>query len=220
MFKNLITLFAVVFFVGSTIAQTNDNLYFVFLNTNPEREVLSDEKAEAIQAAHMQNIDKLAEAGKLFAAGPFEGGGGMFILHAESLNEANSFLQSDPAVQANRFATEVFPFQLAHGNMCGAKEPYEMVTYQMIRFTNNAKNNDQLHKVTHDTRIFMAETNAKKKNIVAQGYFNDQANGIVIFNVDSTNEAEKIFKKNPSVKSGKMTYEVKSLYIAKGTFCE
>jgi len=220
MFNKLITLIAVVFFVGSTMAQTNDNLYFVFLNTNPEREVLSDEKAEAIQAAHMQNIDKLAEEGKLFAAGPFEGGGGMFILHAESLAEAKSFLQSDPAVQANRFATEVFPFQLAHGNMCGAKEPYEMVTYQMIRFTNIDKNGADEHKVTHDTRIFMADVGAKKKNIVAQGYFNDQADGILILNVETTKEAEKIFKKHPSVKSGKMTYEVKTLWIAKGTFCE
>jgi len=220
MFKNLITLLVVVFFVGSAIAQTNDNLYFAFLNTNPEREVLSDEKAEAIQAAHMQNIDKLAEEGKLLAGGPFENGGGMFILHADNIAEAKSFLQTDPAVQANRFITEVFPFGLAHGNMCGTKEPFEMVTYQMIRFTNNAKNNEQIHEVTHDTRIFMAETNAKKKNIVAQGYFNDKADGIVIFNVQSANEAEKIFKKNPSVKSGKMTYEVKSLYIAKGTFCE
>ncbi len=220
MFKNLITLFAVIFFVGGTIAQTNDDLYFVFMNTNPECEVLSDEKAEAIQAAHMQNIDKLAEDGKLFAAGPFEGGGGMFVLHAESLGEANGFLQSDPAVQANRFATEVFPFQLAHGNMCGAKEPYEMVAYQMVRFTNIDKNGTDVHKVAHDTRIFMADVGAKKKNIVAQGYFNDQADGILILDVETTKEAEKIFKKHPSVKSGKMTYDVKTLWIAKGVFCE
>ena len=220
MFKNLIALIAVIFFVSSTMAQSNDNLYFVFLNTNPDREVLGDEKAEAIQAAHMQNIDKLAEEGKLVAGGPFENGGGMFILSAEDLAEAKSFLQTDPAVQANRFITEVFPLQLAHGNMCGTKEPYEMLTYQLIRFSNNAKTNDQMHKVTHDTRIFMADVNAKKKNIIAQGYFNDRADGFVIFNVDSTNEAEKIFRKNPAVKSGKMTYEVRSLYIAKGTFCE
>ena len=220
MLKKLITLFAVVFFVGSIMAQTNDNLYFVFLNTNPDREVLSDEKAEAIQTAHIGNIDKLAEEGKLVAGGPFENGGGMFILHAESLVEAKSFLQTDPAVQANRFITEVFPFQLAHGNMCGAKEPSEMVTYQMIRFTNNAKDNDQIHEVTHDTRIFMAEVSAKKKNIVAQGYFNDQADGILILNVETVNVAEKIFKKHPSVKSGEMSYKIKSLWIEKGTFCE
>ena len=220
MIKKLIALFAVVFFMGTAMAQTNDNLYFVFLNTNPDREVLSDVKAEAIQAAHRTNIDKLARDGKLFAASSFEDGGGLFILHAESLDEAKSFLQSDPAIQANRLNTEVFPFQLAHGDMCGAKKPYKMVTYQMIRFTNNAKNSDQVHKVTHDTRIFMAELNAKKKNIVAQGYFNNQADGIVILKTETANEATKIFRKHPSVKSGKMNYEVKTLWIAKGTFCE
>lgn len=220
MFRNLFTLFTLVFFLGSASAQTNNNLYFVFLNSNPDKEVLSDEKAEVVQAAHMQNIDKLAEEGKLFAAGPFDGGGGMFILHAESLEEAKSFLQTDPAVQANRFITEVFPFQLAHGDICGAKEPYEMVSYQMIRFTNHAKDGEDENQVRYDTRIFMAETSAKKKNIIAQGYFNNQTNGIVIFNVETTSEAEKIFKKHPSVKSGLMTYEVKTLWIAKGTFCE
>ena len=220
MFRNLFTLFTLVFFLGSASAQTNDNLYFVFLNTNPDKEILSDEKAEAVQAAHMKNIDKLAEEGKLFAAGPFDGGGGMLILHAESLVEAKNYLQSDPAVQANRFNTEVFSFQLAHGNMCGAKEPYEMVTYQMIRFTNHAKDSDDEHQVSYDTRIFMGDVSAKKKNIIAQGYFSNQVDGIVIFNVETASEAEKIFKKHPSVKSGLMTYEVKTLWIAKGTFCE
>ena len=220
MFRNLFSLLTVILFAGSTIAQNNDNLYFVFLNTNPDRELLSDEDSETLQAAHLQNIDKLAVEGKLMAAGPFEGGGGMLILQAESLDQANSFLQTDPAVQANRFNIEVHPFALAHGNMCGAKEPYEMVTYQMVSFSNNAADSEQEQQLSHDTRIFMAELSAKKQNIIAQGYFNKLSEGIVILQVKDAGEAEKIFKKHPSVKSGKMTYQVKSLRIAKGTFCE
>lgn len=220
MFKNILVLFTLVLFIGGTMAQTNDKLYFVFLNTNPDRATLNDSEAEAIQAAHLQNIDKLAKEGKLFAAGPFEGGGGMFIIHAESLAEANGFLQSDPAIQAKRFNTEVFPFNLAHGDMCGAKEPYEMVTYQMVRFSKQVKDEEELHRLGYNNRIFMSDVAAEKKNIVAQGYFDTQAEGLVILNVETANDAEKIFKKHPSVRSGDLNYEVKTLWIAKGTFCE
>lgn len=220
MLKKFLALFALVLFMGGTVAQTNDNLYFVFLNTNPDRATLSDTEAESIQAAHLQNIDELAEEGKLFAAGPLEGGGGIFILHAESLAEAKSLVQTDPAIKAQRFNTEVFPFKLAHGDMCGAKEPYEMVTYQMIRFSSQLKNEEQLHQVGYNNRIFMGDVAAEKKNIVAQGYFNAQIDGILILDVEEVNDAEKIFKKHPSVKSGDLSYEVKTLWIAKGTFCE
>jgi len=191
MFRFILVLFALFLFMGETMAQTNDDLYFVFLNTNPDRATLNDSEAETIQAAHLQNIDKLAEEGKLFAAGPFKGGGGMFILHAESLDAAEGFLQTDPAIQSNRFNTEVFPFKLAYGDMCG-----------------------------YNNRIFMGEAASKKKNIVAQGYFNETYDGVVIFNAESGIEVEKIFKKHPSVKSGDLSYEVKTLWIAKGTFCD
>ncbi len=219
MFKKVIVLFAFSLFITGIAAQTNENLYFVFLNTNPDRETISDQKAEEIQAAHLQNIDKLAEEGKLFAAGPFEGGGGMFILHAESLEQAKGFLQTDPAVKANRFIVEVFPFNLAYGNMCGAKEPREMVTYQLIRFTKNTDASDALAQLRHDNRVFMYELSNKLK-VVAQGYFGDMLDGVVILDTDSAGEAGKLFKKHPAVRSGKLSYEVKTLWIARGTFCE
>jgi uncharacterized protein YciI len=220
MFKRLFTFLTVVLFTSVAFAQTDNNLFFVFLNSNPGQEALHIENAKAIQTAHLENIDKLTKEGKLFAAGTFEDGGSMFILHAESLEEAQGFLQTDPAIQSNYFITEVFPFQLAHGRMCGAKEPYKMATYQLIRFTNMAKDSEPGHQVTYDTRIFMGKISTDNKGMVAQGYINNQADGVLILDAKTPDDARRIFKKHPSVRSHKMTYDIKTLSIAEGTFCE
>ncbi|MCF6169781.1 MAG: YciI family protein [Bacteroidales bacterium] len=220
MIKNLFVLFAMVFIVGGTTAQTNDNLFFVFLNANPDRELLSEGDAEAVQAAHLRNTDKLAGEGKLLAGGPFEDGGGMFILRAKSMEQAKTIVQTDPAVQANRFDIAIHAFSLAIGDMCETEEPYEMVNYQMVIFSSNAGDNEQAHQLSYDTRVFMAELNAKKQNIVAQGYFDGQTEGVLILNVKDAGAAAKIFRKHPAARAGLMTYEVKTIWIAKGTFCE
>ena len=96
-------------------AQKNNDLFFVFLNSNPEKAELSKEKVDALQAAHLDNIAKLSEEGKLLAAGPFDGGGGMFILDAKDQFQAWDYLNTDPAIKANRYKVEVIPFDIWNG---------------------------------------------------------------------------------------------------------
>ena len=73
-------IFAFLFFyfsISSLSAQKQHDLFFVFLNSNPDREKLPDAEAEKLQAAHIANIDSLYETGDLVAAGPFSNGGGI-----------------------------------------------------------------------------------------------------------------------------------------------
>ena len=55
---------------------------FVFLNNKADKAVLSKEEVDKIMEGHMANINKMAKEGKLIAAGPFEGGGGIFIFNS------------------------------------------------------------------------------------------------------------------------------------------
>lgn len=201
-------------------AQTNENLFFVFLNSNPDKPEISESEAEELQTAHLNNITRLKDEGKLFAAGPFEGGGGLLILHAENIEEANSFLNRDPAIAANRFNLEVFPFKIWNGDMCGAKEPYKMVTYQFVRLIANTEITCDMSKARYDNRMFMGDLANKTDQLIVQGTFSFDNDGILILDVADTETAEQIIAKYPSVISGQLKYEIIPLWIAEGTFCE
>ena len=89
--------------------------YFVELITNPDRPDLPAEQVDSIQTAHLKNINALYEEGKLMLAGPFEKGGGIFVLSVSTLSEAERIAENDPAVSAGRLLVEVRPWYTGKG---------------------------------------------------------------------------------------------------------
>ena len=74
----------------------------VFLKTGTATNVPKS-KSDSAFAGHMQNINRLAETGKLVVAGPFfknDKYRGIFILNADSIEEGRKLVETDPAVQA------------------------------------------------------------------------------------------------------------------------
>ncbi|SFT95491.1 Uncharacterized conserved protein YciI, contains a putative active-site phosphohistidine [Algoriphagus locisalis] len=74
-----------------------------FLYRGDRVQEYTEEQRTDIQAGHMANINKLAEAGQLVMAGPFFGKDdlrGLFIFAVESLEEAEKLTATDPAVKA------------------------------------------------------------------------------------------------------------------------
>ena len=82
---------------------------FAFLKRGPNRD-LSKEKAAELQAAHLQNIGRMAQEGKLVLAGPFFGNDdlrGIYIFDVGSLEEAQKLTETDPAIQAGSLVMEL-----------------------------------------------------------------------------------------------------------------
>ena len=83
-----------------------------FLKRGPNRP--ADPKiAEELQAAHMANINKMAEEGKLILAGPFMGDGdlrGIYIFDVKTVEEAKALTESDPAIKAGSLVMELHPW--------------------------------------------------------------------------------------------------------------
>lgn len=72
-----------------------------FLKTGPNKSASDEEKA-ALQKAHMENINRLAEEGKLILAGPFFDDPemrGIYIFDVETVEEARALTASDPMIQ-------------------------------------------------------------------------------------------------------------------------
>ena len=102
----------------STTLDKTMTAYLAFLvrgdKWTPER----TPQTEAIQKAHMANINKLAEMKKLVVAGPFGDNGtlrGIFVFRVNSLDEARELAATDPAVQAGRLALKIHPWVVPEG---------------------------------------------------------------------------------------------------------
>jgi len=83
-----------------------------FLKSGPNR--LQDSAARMqLQMAHLKNITRLANEGKLVVAGPFlddQPIKGIFIFNVETIEEAKTLTETDPAIKAGSLVMELHPF--------------------------------------------------------------------------------------------------------------
>jgi len=87
--------------------------YVGFLYRGPKWTAEQTPETEALQKAHMANIQKMAEAGKLLVAGPFTDGGdlrGLYVFRVGTMEEAQQLAATDPAVKAGRLRLEFHPW--------------------------------------------------------------------------------------------------------------
>lgn len=80
-----------------------------FLKSGPDR-IEDKVKAAELQKAHMSNIKRMSEEGKLLLAGPFLDNGelrGIYVFNVATLEEAKELTASDPAIQAGSLEMEL-----------------------------------------------------------------------------------------------------------------
>ena len=83
-----------------------------FLKRGPNR-TKDSVKAAELQKAHMTNIGRLADEGKLAIAGPFLDKGKLrriYIFNVETVEEAKKLTETDPAIQAGSLVMELHPW--------------------------------------------------------------------------------------------------------------
>ena len=83
-----------------------------FLKAGPNTD-MDSATAVQLQRAHLDNIFRMADEGKLAVAGPFLDGGdlkGVYIFNVSTIEEAKALTETDPAVKAGRFVMELHPW--------------------------------------------------------------------------------------------------------------
>lgn len=83
---------------------------FLKAGKNQEQDSITSAK---IQQAHLKNIRRLAEEGKLVIAGPFldnQSTRGLFIFNVATIEEAKKLTETDPAIQAGVLEMELRPW--------------------------------------------------------------------------------------------------------------
>ncbi|MGZ4290963.1 MAG: YciI family protein [Gaiellaceae bacterium] len=92
---------------------------FVLLRRGTKAAEFSEPELERLQAAHLEHLRAMTEAGKLVGAGPFadqpdEALRGL-CFYACGVEEARSLAEQDPSVQAGRMAAEVMTWWTEKG---------------------------------------------------------------------------------------------------------
>ncbi len=217
--KKILFIFLITVFASPLFAQEFDRV-FVFLNKNTNKTVISKDSVDALMELHFKNMGNLGTQGKLINAGPFEGGGGLFVMNSPSVDTVQQWLQTDPAIKANRWKIEMYPFTTTVGGSCMVGADYEMGMYQFVRYTAsneiaNYKSNANEAKQISTTQLIasLEETG----NLIMAGYFASDEGGVMVLKDDSSVEMIKL---SEVANSGAISFEFKELWIAKGSFCE
>ncbi|HEY3388332.1 MAG TPA: YciI family protein [Prolixibacteraceae bacterium] len=88
------------------------NYVIAFLKSGPVKLTDSLQRAE-LQKAHLKNITKMVDMGKLILAGPFMDDQplrGIYIFDVATLEEAEQLTSTDPAVKAGTLIMELHPW--------------------------------------------------------------------------------------------------------------
>jgi len=208
----------VLFMILLTHGVYAQDLVFVFLHHRTDKVELPKDQLDKIMTGHMANIIRMAKEGKLLVAGPFEGGGGVFIFSSSSIDTVSRWLSTDPGVQANRWNVEILPYRWHIGQPRLVNEPFEMLDYQLVRFVPyvakfNINDVPELLK-KHDDYLKEIQ---KTGQVVAEGTFGDVEGGILVTKGGLT---QGIIESDPAVHGGLLEIEIKKWFVAKGAFGE
>lgn len=83
-----------------------------FLKAGPSRDLDSSAAAQ-LQEAHLKNIFRMADEGKLIVAGPFLDDTdirGIYIFDVPTVEEAKKLTETDPAIKAGSLVMELHPW--------------------------------------------------------------------------------------------------------------
>ncbi|ELR71066.1 hypothetical protein C900_03196 [Fulvivirga imtechensis AK7] len=211
-------LFSISLLLFSITAAAQEKYMFVFLNSKPDKEVLPKKQVDSLQAGHMANILRLAKEDKLIVAGPFEGGGGIFILNTQSAKEASEWINTDPAIRADRYNIEILPWNVRHGGACKVNEDAEFATYTFIRYNTfiTKFNVQQAPELLRQHDAYLKEL-LQTGNVIVEGFFDNSDGGIMVMQGAVEDE---VLTADPAVKDGIIKPDVKKIWVGKGSFCE
>lgn len=97
---------------------TVEKYIFGLLVRGPKWTKEKTEETKKIQEGHMANINRLAKAGQLVLAGPFEGDAdrrGVFVFKVNTTDEAQALTETDPAVIAGRLKIRLYRWSVSKG---------------------------------------------------------------------------------------------------------
>jgi len=208
----------------------NEQYQFGILTRGPKWTAENTPEIQKIQEGHMANINKMAQAGKLFAAGPILDNGdmrGIFIFRAASIDEAKALAAEDPAIKAERLKLEILPWFGSKGigvkaaeehkkdpDMKWTMKKYHLAILKRGHQTTQPPAEAQKIQLEHLWNIRRMMDEGK---MLTAGPFMKEGDlrGIFVLNTESAEEAKAWAEADPAVKAGWLIVEIHPWLVAK-----
>lgn len=188
-------------------------------------------EVRALQEQHLANIGRLAQEGKLVAAGPCGDGDlrGIFVFATDALPEAREWGETDPAVQAGRLRLEPHRFLGTSGigrnveaEAAKAGGKHQLVEYQLALVRLGKRYNAD--EVNENRALFMARNAWLQQlqtagTLALSGPFLDGGDpaGMLVLRAGSVDAARALLLADPAIKTERFAFDVEPLWLAKGT---
>jgi uncharacterized protein YciI len=221
----LLTLLAPAAFAQAQSEQNAPKYFFVLLKRPSNAPQLSKEAGEKLQEEHMANIRKLHSEHKLLVAGPFMDDTslrGIFVLKAESLEQAQDWANGDPAIKAGRLVAEMHgPWDINPSAIHEPETTQGMEQYTLVLLKSGEKWNPSalgFMDVMKRHHAVLMEMTGKGKIAVAGPFpLSDpgELRGVTIFRVGAE-ETANLVQDDPTVKAGLLKTEIHPWITGKG----
>ena len=188
----------------------------------------TDRKSTEIKRLHEKHFKyvlSLLDSGKAVIAGSVSDQGdilGVFILRAQSAEEARAWIENDPEIKAGRLKAEMHPWW-SEDIFKQANSPLKLTTVYLgflKRGPNRKEGDGNTPEVQELQKAHIANINrlAEMKKLVLAGPFGDDGDlrGIFVFRVNSMKEAEDLTATDPMIKIDRLRLELHPWVVPEG----
>jgi len=195
------------------------------LKKGPKWEQTPAAERNKIMQQHLANVVSMLDSGKAVIVGPMGDDNdlaGIFILRAQSAEEAKTWVDADPAVKAGLFVAEMHPWW-SEDIFKKANSPLKMSTVYLgflKEGPNRKEGDDQVPEIQELQKAHIGNIQrlAKLGKLVVAGPFGDDGilRGIFVFRVNSIEEAQELCATDPMVKIDRLRVELHPWNVPEG----
>jgi uncharacterized protein len=191
-----------------------------------------DAEAQAMQRAHLENMQRMADADLLVGAGPIGDTGdyrGIFIFRSGARNRLDALLKDDPLIQSGRLVLELLtwwgPEKIGEAYVANKKAHPDakdnMLAYQLafLRAGPNRKaDGDPETQRVQAGHMAHIRKMSEAGQLVAAGPFVEEQTlrGVFVLQLDSIDAAKAVAAQDPAVQAGRLVLDIHPWYVAEG----
>lgn len=221
--KTCVVLASILILALSAFAQPKEEdklvqFHMALLKKGPNWVETDQPLANPVLKQHLAYFVSLLDSGKAIIGGPTPDSkdlAGIYVLRAQSAEEAKVWTDADPAVKAGLFTAEMHPWWSADIFKKAVTAPLKMETVYLgflKRGPNRKEGDGQTPEVQELQKAHLANINrlAETKKLVMAGPFGGSGDlrGIFVFRVGSLKEAQELAATDPMIKIDRLRLDL------------